>query len=230
MKKVSTLILGTLLLGLIGCSTQGYKVVDAVNNEQFKFLAHNMPKQFQSLRITDSQNNWFEQTISLPTLKVGETLYSHLATDFIYSQGENTLPAFFSQMNGTNVMLENTYFSLKRGTDTFKGELIAEVDWNDDGNEDWLVLFSIKAATSIKAGRDFYLLITDTKQRPLVPQTIAIKDYLDNSFKALISPDLSTSEYDIGTNQLIEAPNDDSKKENNENSQSENVNQMKLSN
>ncbi len=230
MKKVSTLGILALFFSLAGCATHGYKVVDAVNSEQFSLLAHHMPKQFQALNITDSKNDWYEQTISFPPLSAGELLYKHLSTDFIYKQGKNTMPASFSQLNGKNITLEKTYFSFNHGSDTLKGELIAEVDWNDDGNNDWLVLFSIKAATSVKAGRDYYLLITDIDKKPLIAQTIAIKDYLDNSFKALISPDLSTSEYDIGTNQLIEAPNGDSKKENNKESQEENVNQMKLSN
>ncbi len=201
MKQLCILIT---LIVLNGCVSTGQKTITPVDSAQFRLLAAAIPAQLQHLGFTDENNYWYEPVVALPNLNVGDTLYHHLDPSFHY---ENSLmnPSSFAELSPTNVTITNTSFSYTQGADRVSCELIAKMDWNNDGSEDWIILFSLTTPASQAAAKYYYLLVTNTNRYPLQTQLIASRSGTAGSIVTHMRMGVS-QEYEVGETSLIEAP------------------------
>ncbi len=207
MKK--SIILLAIVCLLPACTMQKTKLIQPVDIAQVQHLAEQMPNEFRSLGFTDDENHWYSPVVSLPIMGIGETLYNHLDPSFHYGSSMNI--SSFKNLGGQNLILSPNKFYFEKGSDRFTGELIALLDWNDDGKDDWLVVFSLTNITTKEAARKYYLIITDTNNYPLQSQSIASIDGLDNIFKVLVQIGNHNSEYEIGSSNILQAPTDTKK-------------------
>ncbi len=150
------LLLLTLAFALSGCA--GSCVVDQQGYAQ---MLKRFPSEMQSRGIAS-----LETTSAVPSPSYGEVLYKRLSPDFIYGEqghhlymGENfhkTLtPHSRLTMDG-----DGRGFSIAHPTQRLAMRMLAVVDWNGDGDLEWLTRCTVETYRGGKM-REYYVLVPD---------------------------------------------------------------------
>ncbi|MDR2726395.1 MAG: motor neuron and pancreas homeobox protein 1 [Deltaproteobacteria bacterium] len=179
MRRVFLLACGLSAL-LAGCAG---KVVSVTDEAGFRNLARHFAPALQARQILDSDGDWQEPLIAFASAPAdaGDRLYRRLCPAFRFrAEDAPFAPATFaaSWAEGDEQKITPHGFTLVQGMRRVQVSLLALVDWNSDGTDDWLVLCAVRAVQS-PAGedeRDYYLLIEDPGAALIRPQVIGVYD------------------------------------------------------
>lgn len=176
MRASYSLLAPLLLCGVLlsGCGT---KSVDVVQPEQFKILADHMGKELKVLQVLDSDNAYVAPLFSSSTNDYGQQLFKRLSPAFIFE--DSTFNMSFASFNSSvsasdRASVGDNGFIIKYLRQTVTVNMIALLDWNNDGNTDWLVSCLVEPRNGART-RDYTVIISNPKpEGPLEAQVIGV--------------------------------------------------------
>jgi hypothetical protein len=124
---------------LAGC---GVKPVTVIDENEFARLAQRMPKELQARRLLTDGGEWLSAFSLAGYGEYGDTLFQRLSPSFMFGdsghvyQGE-TFAATLLQKS--RVRRRPNGFSINHPTQELDLNMVAILDWNDDGENEWLV-------------------------------------------------------------------------------------------
>lgn len=176
MRASYSLLAPLLLCGalLSGCGT---KSVDVVQPEQFKILADHMGKELKALNVLDSNNAYVAPLFSSATNDYGQQLFKRLSPSFIFEDNAYSMSyaSFDSSVSASDrAKVSDNGFSIKYLRQTVTVNMIALLDWDNDGTTDWLVSCLVDPRNGGRT-RDYTVVIKDPKpEGPLQAQVIGV--------------------------------------------------------
>lgn len=172
-KKSALLLLccGTLLSGCAG------KTVDVVQSQQFKILADHMGKELIARNLLDEQGSYVAPMFSSSTEDYGPQLYKRLSPSFIFEDNAYGMASasFASSVTPSDrAKVGNNGFVIKYLQRTVTVNMIAVVDWDNNGQKDWLVSCLVEPHNGART-RDYTIIIPAPKSEgPLQARVIGV--------------------------------------------------------
>ncbi len=153
------------------------------NKEEFDRFKNSLTNHLIYRDIIKNENSYtITHSATSSKEQMGLELFNKLDYSFILTHNQSNEPRYFTSGSYSNLLIEQNSFSLQRGSDHFKAEVIAKLNWDKKDKEDWLVFFSLTNPHSELVGRYFYLIVTDTKTAPLKTKVLASQNNLTNTF------------------------------------------------
>ena len=200
-----------------GCSG---KQVHVTAENEFNTMAKRLAPVLKAHGVIDEHGAYAVPVFSAPELppQLGEYLFQRLSPAFRFKVDPALLPPTFalSRTAGDTVEMRPYGFMLGQGADIVTVTLLAQVDWNDDGLNEWLLLCRVKPLIGKNNMRDYYLLIEKPGASILVPRLLAVYDCLSQSCRLFVdvdqkkppyTPDEPTIEVKIGQKDVTLPPN-----------------------
>ena len=158
------------------CSLRSVRVVQ---EDQFLVMCSRLRPEMTRRSLLDEQGNYLSSPLfaSALTGNSGETLFQRLSPSFRYN-ADNPMaaPGTFAESAASShdVHIRDYGFTLKQGLDTVELELIAQSDWEGDGQKEWLLSCKVTSGgTSVS--RTYYLALPDLKaEGVLTARTLAV--------------------------------------------------------
>ncbi|MDR3357387.1 MAG: hypothetical protein LBN96_00700 [Desulfovibrio sp.] len=143
---------------LAGC---GVKPVTVIDENGFARLAQRMPKELQARRLLTDDGSWLMAFSPLGRGEYGETLFRRLSPSFMFGDsGHVYLGETFAAtlLQTSRVRHRSNGFSISHPTQEIDLDMVAILDWNDDGEDEWLVSCLVEPK---KGGltRTYYVLV-----------------------------------------------------------------------
>lgn len=162
------------LLG--GCSTRS---VSVVNESEFTSMARRLTPLLQHQGLLDEGGAYVTPLFASDKIPaaVGESLFARLSPAFRFKVDPALLPATFAAARTPHdtLTMRPDGFVMDRGLESITVALLASVDWNGDGSENWLLL--CRVATPRTGGLiDYYLLVEKPDAPVLRPRLLAAWD------------------------------------------------------
>ena len=175
------------------------KQVRVTSEPEFNLMARRIGPILRDCGILDEQGAYWQPLFGAADLPehLGEVLFRRLSPAFRFQLDPSLLPPTFaaSRAAGGTVRLLPEGFILSQGQEEVRVQLLAETDWNDDKQPDWLLLCRVKTERVEVSGivrgqglRDYYLLVEDTAAPVLQPRLLAVYDCLKNRCQLFIVP------------------------------------------
>ena len=200
-----------------GCSG---KQVHVTAENEFNTMAKRLAPALKAHGVIDEHGAYAVPVFSAPELppQLGEYLFQRLSPAFRFKVDPTLLPPTFalSRTAGDTVEMRPYGFMLGQGADIVTVTLLAQVDWNDDGLNEWLLLCRVKPLIGKNNMRDYYLLIEKPGASILVPKLLAVYDCLSQSCRLFVdvdqkkppyTPEEPTIEVKIGQKDVTLPPN-----------------------
>jgi hypothetical protein len=124
---------------LAGC---GVKPVTVIDENKFAQLAQRMPKELQARRLLTENGSWLPALSLDGYREYGDTLFRRLSPSFMFGDsGHVYMGETFSAtlLRESRVLLRPNGFSINHPTQELDLGMVAILDWNDDGEKEWLV-------------------------------------------------------------------------------------------
>ncbi|GHU94809.1 hypothetical protein AGMMS49974_04930 [Deltaproteobacteria bacterium] len=153
---------------LAGC---GAKPVVVIEKEQFAQMARRMPKELQVRRLLNSDNA-YTPALSLAGFRnYGDTLFHRLSPSFMFGDSGHVYlgDTFAATLQPeSRVKHRPNGFSINHPTQKLDLNMVAIVDWNSDGETEWLISCLVEPKTGGGRRRNYYVLVppprNDTEQ------------------------------------------------------------------
>ncbi|MEG2173581.1 MAG: hypothetical protein RRY29_10055 [Desulfovibrionaceae bacterium] len=159
---------------LTGCAG---KTVDVVQPKQFKILADHMGKELIAHNILDENGSYVAPAFSQAGDNYGQHLYKRLSPAFIFEDtayGMNA-PTFAGSISPSDrAKVGENGFVIKYLQRTVTVNMIALVDWDGDGTNDWLISCLVEPHNGART-RDYTIIIPNPKNEgPLQARVIGV--------------------------------------------------------
>lgn len=189
---------------MAGCAG---KTVDVVQPAQFKILADHMSKELIAHNLLDSSRAYVSPLISSVAGDYGPQLYKRLSPAFIFEDtayGMNASTFASSVTPSDRAKVDENGFVIKYLQRTVTVNMVALVDWDGDGNKDWLVSCMVEPHNGART-RDYTIIIPDPKtEGPLQGRVIGVYEcfglactlYMRESASAPTSAELESNTSD----------------------------------
>lgn len=181
----SCVLLALAVSFIAGCAAKPVRVTD---EPEFIIMARRIAPVLRERNILDDQGAYVTSLFmaSLPE-QVGESLFHRLSPAFRFQVDPSLLPATFAASRTQEDSLEmRPYgFILGQGIENVSVSLLAQMDWDDNGTEDWLLLCRIASLQGVTL-RDYYLLIEHPEANILHPRVIAVYDCYSRTCKLFV--------------------------------------------
>lgn len=166
-----------LLFGLLsgGCSAKTVTVTDAA---EFAAMVRRLAPVLQQHAVVDNQGAYTVPLLSPPVPdQLGRLLFERLSPAFRFRLDPALLPPTFaaSRTPSDSLTLRPSGFILNQGAQEVRVALVAVTDWNNDGNDDWLLLCRVRSATD-RSLLDYYLVLEHPEAPRLIPRVIGVYD------------------------------------------------------
>lgn len=220
MKNSWQLIISISFIILIaGCTT---KTICVIDQQEFSVMYHHLAPLLWNKNIVDSNGYYQEQINKRLPPKIGDYLFQHLPVNLTSSTTKTNILTFAQSQNPyTKITITHYGFSFQDNKRKIQIKLIAQTDWFNKGNNDWIVLYHVH---SPNISTNYYLILPHPKENlPIDPQLVAICDELNNT--CTIINDASTNTQNFGTSyfevepeiySIISSPKKESIQENKE--------------
>lgn len=170
---------------IAGCAAKPVRVVD---EPEFVIMARRIAPVLRERNILDDEGAYATSilTASLPE-QLGESLFHRLSPAFRFQVDPSLLPATFaaSRTRGDSLEMRPYGFVLGQGIETVSVSLLAQLDWDENGSEDWLLLCRIASLQGVTL-RDYYLLVEHPETDVLRPRVIAVYDCYSRTCKLFV--------------------------------------------
>jgi hypothetical protein len=155
---VRFLALLCLIAPLAGC---GVKPVTVIDENGFTRLAQRMPKELQARRLLTDDGNWLAAFSPAGRREYGDTLFRRLSPSFMFGDSGHVYlgETFFATLlQESRVRHRPNGFSISHPTQDLDLGMVAILDWDDDGEKEWLVSCLVEPK---KGGltRTYYVLV-----------------------------------------------------------------------
>ncbi len=223
MLKYTFLLLPLLLTSCLS-SVQMLNRVESYNADKFKIFASHVPEHLQEIRIMDKNNSWYEDRLTVANADITKTIYSNLDYSFLPSyasskkirsrQNIKDLEKSIQQRTKrTNIKTSANFFSFEEDGFSYKAEIIARLNWNEDNIKDYLLYFE-EYSTQNKLLASYYLIITDLT-KPIKAHIISKKNAYAKNYTVYIQKKKKNTVqvYDIGEVEVVEKPKAQKNKE-----------------
>lgn len=156
-----TRLCALLCLGVLlsACATRPVAVVE---KDQFILMARQMPKELQARRLLDNDGSYLAAFSLAGFSDYGEILFRRLSPSFLIADtarevypGENFAAAL---LPGSRVRHWPNGFSIEHPTQTLTVHMVAVADWNDDGQDEWIVSCLVEPKRGGRT-RTYYVLV-----------------------------------------------------------------------
>jgi len=169
-------VLLLILLILPACSLRSIRVVQ---ERQFKTMCAQLRQEMVRRSLLDEQGNYLSNPFSALTSgkDYGNILFRHLSPSFRYAaDNPMSAPKTFAESapSRRDVRIRDYGFTLKQGLDTIDLNLIAQGDWDGNGQKEWLLSCNVTSGDA-PVSRVYYLALTDLEtEGVLTARTLAV--------------------------------------------------------
>ena len=125
---------------LFGCSTRPVVVVE---KDQFIRMARAMPKELQARNLLDDQGSYVAPMSFAGYKNYGDELFRRLSPSFMF--GETTHDVYLGATFAATILPDSRVkqwdngFRISHATQTITVNMVAIADWNNDGQDEWIV-------------------------------------------------------------------------------------------
>lgn len=143
---------------LFGCATRPVVVVE---KEEFVQMARHMPKELQARRLLDNDGAYVAPFSFAGFSNYGDTLFRRLSPSFMFGDsghvylGENFAATL---QPDSRVKHWPNGFSINHATQKLTVNMVAIADWNDDGEDEWIVSCMVEPKMGGRT-RTYYVLV-----------------------------------------------------------------------
>ncbi|MCL2123148.1 MAG: hypothetical protein FWH34_03565 [Desulfovibrionaceae bacterium] len=192
-------ILFFVLLSVSACSLRPVRVVQ---ERQFQIMCAQLRPEMTRRALLDEQGNYLSSPL-LPWAShknYGNALFRHLSPAFRYN-ADNPMaaPKTFAESAASTreVHIRDYGFTLKQGLDTVDLNLIAQSDWEGNGQKEWLLSCKVTSGGA-PVSRTYYLALPDLEaEGTLNARALAVFEcmgydctlYLPNAGKPAYAPE-----------------------------------------
>lgn len=153
------------------------KSVDVVQPQQFKILADHMSKELIAHNLLDDNRSYVSPFVSSSSNDYGPQLYKRLSPSFIFDDSAYGMSAssFAASVTpGDRAKVNDNGFVINYLRQKVTVNMIALVDWDNDGNKDWLVSCLVEPHNGART-RDYTILIPNPPaEGPLQAKVIGV--------------------------------------------------------
>ena len=144
---------------LFGCSTRPVVVVE---KDQFIRMAKVMPKELQARDLLDDKGSYVAPMSFAGYKSYGEELFKRLSPSFMV--GETTHDVYLGNTFAATILPDSRVkhwdngFRISHATQTVTVNMVAIADWNNDGQDEWIVSCMVEPRMGGRS-RTYYLLV-----------------------------------------------------------------------
>lgn len=144
---------------LFGCSTRPVVVVE---KDQFIRMARAMPKELKARNLLDDQGSYVAPMSFAGYKNYGDVLFQRLSPSFMF--GETAHDVYLGATFAATILPDSRVkhwdngFSIRHATQTITVNMVAIADWNNDGQDEWIVSCLVEPRMGGKT-RTYYLLV-----------------------------------------------------------------------
>ena len=160
------------LAALLATGCTGMSTV--LDEDEFHLMGRRLTPQLINHGLLNAEGGystrWFwRDTFPEP---VGNNLFRLMDLGFLESLTRRHDKSFAATCGPDDeVTFNDQGFVIRRATETVTVRLLGSGYWNDDHKPDWFVLCRIE---NIEYARDYYLVLTQIEQAPLVPELVGV--------------------------------------------------------
>ena len=164
------------LLVLPACSLRSIRVVQ---ERQFKTMCMQLRQEMVRRSLLDEQGNYLSNPFSAlkSDRRYGNILFLRLSPSFRYaSDNPMSAPKTFAESAASrrDVRIRDYGFTLKQGLDTIDLNLIAQSDWDGNGQNEWLLSCNVTSGDA-PVSRTYYLALPSLEtEGVLTARTLAV--------------------------------------------------------
>jgi hypothetical protein len=168
-----------LFFALLCLSACGLRSVHVVQEHQFQNMCAQLRPEMMRRSLLDEQGNYLSNPLLAFTSKkdYGETLFQYLSPSFRYNaDNPMSAPKTFAESVASrrDVQVRDYGFTLKQGLDSVDLNLIAQSDWEGDGQKEWLLSCKV-TSHGAPISRMYYLALPDLEAKGvLTARTLAV--------------------------------------------------------
>lgn len=164
LNRFASFFLACSLSVLAGCALSGPQVVD---DKDYAQMIRRFPKVMQEKGFADSQLH-YTAALKFGSGHYGEVLHNRLSPDFLYTEQKpgqdvylgDTFHETLTPMSHEYMDKDGAGFRIVHPSQKVSVRMLAVLDWNGDGKDDWLVLCRVENYRG-SLTRDYYLLLPD---------------------------------------------------------------------
>ncbi|MDR1856550.1 MAG: hypothetical protein LBR22_05260 [Desulfovibrio sp.] len=158
-RALAGVLLALALLQAVGCTTRPVVVVE---EDKFLLMTKNLTKELQARRLLGEDMS-YTSALSVTNMfkDYGPILYRTLSPKFLEGEDARFLPpaSSFSRMAiGGKVRGHDNGFTIDTSTHRIDVDLVAMVDWDEDGETDWIVACKVDPRRGGRS-RTYYVLV-----------------------------------------------------------------------
>ncbi len=192
------------LLCLFMLCACGVKNIQVLDGTEFNRMGLRLTTLLQSRGLLATDGSYHAETV-LPFFvgaPSGEELYLHLSPAFRFNLTADLQPQSFmaTQTLTDRVTFKAHGFNRVNDVEETTVTVLGGTDWNADGTRDWFVLCRI-SNTSPPTKQDYYLVILDTRSRPMQIEALAMYD----SRRSLLFSFVDNEDSEFGRSVDVEA-------------------------
>lgn len=193
------------------------KMVQVVDETGFQRMLARLAPALKAQQILDEDGAYLTSLVSAGTVPsdAGARLFEHLSPAFRYGGGAAETHRTFaaSHVEGDGLEIRPGGFTLNQGVQRVTVTLLGIADWNDDRQDDWLVLCSVYTQRQDHQ-RDYYLVITDPQAEIMRGRLFGVYDcrsrrcvsYTTPSELRALAPESPTVDLEAGQRQITAPP------------------------
>lgn len=144
------------LLLLTGCGTRTVAVID---DKGFAEMSRRMPEEMRARKLLTQEGDYYSRPAA--ARPYGDILFATLSPDFLFDDtgGHVYLGETFraTRTPSSRVSLRENGFTLRHPTQIVTVAMLGELDWDDNGSDEWLVSCRVEPLRGSRV-RTYYLL------------------------------------------------------------------------
>lgn len=162
------------LLLLTGCGTRTVAVID---DKGFAEMSRRMPEEMRARKLLTQEGDYYSRPAA--SRPYGDILYNTLSPDFLFDDtgGHVYLGETFhaTRTPSSRMSLRENGFTLRHPTQIVTVAMLGELDWDDNGSDEWLVSCRVEPLRGSRV-RTYYLLVSPPahKGQPLKASVAAL--------------------------------------------------------
>jgi hypothetical protein len=143
---------------LAGC---GVKPVTVIDENGFIQVAQRMPEELQARHLLTEDGSWLTAFSPAGRREYGDTLFRRLSPSFMFGDSGHV---YLGETFAATLLLESRVrhrpngFHINHPTQELDLSMVAILDWNDDGEQEWLVSCLVEPKKGGLA-RTYYVLV-----------------------------------------------------------------------
>ncbi len=200
-----------LLCALAGCAPSGMRVVNPVDSDGFAAMSRIMQEKMQARGIVDEDGRWMQMMFSFGPFGAGNTMLDRLSPSFRFPDAGMRTPVTLRASLGEDAVVRAKGPSAVAEQGLFRMELdlLALVDWNGDGEDDWLISCRIFKSKRSRDFREYYLAVTDLDRPVWEAETLMILDHAGGRVRQVrkasegVLAESSAMDYEQGQSQVV---------------------------